>query len=125
MVLATDGDKSFAVFEYADLQWASADPRTDASSESASASGSGSGSSTTSGSGSGSGSGSVSETVSALDAVLAQVGFSAGDMVRYYALNGSGTDEVLGLNSSSNVDRAGVWIFRVDGSSVEPGGVLI
>ena len=121
MVLATDGDKSFAVFEYADLQWASADPRTDASSESASASGSGSGSSTTSGSGSGS----VSETVSALDAVLAQVGFSAGDMVRYYALNGSGTDEVLGLNSSSNVDRAGVWIFRVDGSSVEPGGVLI
>ena len=110
MVLATDGVKSFAIFEYADLQWTSADPRTDTSSDG--------------GSGSGSGSSSGSETMSALDADLAQVGFSAGDMVRYYALNGSGTDEVLGLNSSSNVDRAGVWIFRVDGSSVEPGGVF-
>ena len=109
---------SFAIFQYADLQWASADPRTDISSASGS----------TSGSGSGSGSGrSISRSgseIETLDVVLAQVGFSAGNGSTYYALNGSGTDGVLQLNSTSNVDRAGVWIFRVDGSTVEPGGVF-
>ena len=58
------------------------------------------------------------------NAYFAQVGFSAGDGVRYYYLSGSGTDEVLELNSTSNVERAGVWIFRVDGSTVEPGGAF-
>jgi len=113
VVLATDGVKSFAIFEYADLQWASVDPGTDSNSASESS---------TSGSGSGSGSGSEIELTP--DTVLAQVGFSAGDGVRYYSLSGSGTDEVLELNSTSNVERAGVWIFRVDGSSVEPGGLF-
>ena len=119
LVLATNGNKSFTLFQYADLQWALADPRTDTSTSTASASGSGGGQGTTtvvSGSGSGSGSG---------DAVLAQVGFSAGDGMRYFVLNASGTDDVLRLNSTSNVDRPGLWIFRVDGPSVERGGMLI
>jgi len=100
VVLATDGVTSFAIFEYADLQWASADSRPDSGSES--------------------GSGAELNP----NAYFAQVGFSAGDGMSYYTLSGSGTDEVLELNSTSNVERAGVWIFRVDGSSVEAGGVF-
>ena len=117
VVLATDGNKSFALFQYADLQWALADPRTDTSTATASGSGGGEGTTTVvSGSGSGSGSG---------DAVLAQVGFSAGDGMRYYVLNASGTYDVLRLNSTSNIDRPGLWIFRVDGPSVQRGGMFI
>ena len=55
-MLATDGDESFAIFLYAEIEWATADPRTVVGSGS-SASGSGSGSASGSASGSGSGSG--------------------------------------------------------------------
>lgn len=73
--------------------------------------------------GSGSGSGSESGNECSLDTVSAQVGFSAGnDSFRYYTLNGSGTDEVLKLNSTSNINRPGVWIFKVDGDDVVSGG---
>ena len=119
VVLATNGNKSFTLFQYADLQWALADPRTDTSTSTASAYGSGGGQGTTtvvSGSGSGSGSG---------NAVLAQVGFSAGDGMRYYKLNASGTDDVVRLNSTSNIDRPGLWIFRVDGPSVVRRGMFV
>ena len=116
-ILATNGTRSFALFQYADIQWALADPRTDTSTATASGSGGGEGTTTVvSGSGSGSGSG---------DAVLAQVGFSAGDGMRYYVLNASGTYDVLRLNSTSNIDRPGLWIFRVDGPSVQRGGMFV
>ena len=52
----------------------------------------------------------------------AQVGFSAGDGMRYFTLNGSGTDAVLSLNSTSNVGQPGVWIFQVDGVQVVSAG---
>ena len=52
----------------------------------------------------------------------AQAGFSAGDGMRYFTVNGSGTDTVLGLNSTSNVGRPGVWIFQVDGDQVMSAG---
>ena len=48
----------------------------------------------------------------------AQAGFSAGDGMRYFTVNGSGTDAVLSLNSTSNVGQPGVWIFQVDGDQV-------
>ena len=89
---------------YADLQWATAD--------------------SCSGSSSGSGSGSVSgnDEGCILGANPAQAGFSAGDGMRYFTLNGSGTDGVLSLNSTTNVGRPGVWIFQVDGDQVVPAG---
>ena len=99
-VLATNGTRSYVILLYADLQWATAD--------------------TCSGSGSGSGSGNDEGCI--LDANPAQAGFSAGDGMRYFALNGSGTDAVLSLNSTSNVGRPGVWIFQVDGDQVVSAG---
>jgi len=90
---------------YGDLQWTAA--------ESCRGNGSGSGSDSRSGSG----------NECSLDTVSAQVGFSAGNgSFRYYTLNGSGTDEVLKLNSTSNINRPGVWIFKVDGDDVVSGG---
>ena len=89
------------ILQYADLQWAAAD----------SCGGSESGGGSDNGSGCG------------LISVLAQVGFSAGDSgLRFFALNESGTDDVQRLNSTSNVNRPGVWIFQVDGHSVVSGG---
>ena len=88
--MATNGTRSFALFQYTDLQWALADPRTDTSSSG--------------------------------DAVLAQAGFSAGDGMRYYVLNAS---NVLWLNSTSNINKQGVWIFQVDGPSVVGGGMWL
>ena len=90
--MATNGIKSFTLFQYADMQWGLADPRTDTSTSTASASGS------------------------------AQVGFSAGDGMRYYILNAS---NVLRLNSTSNINKPGLWIFRVDGPSVVRRGTFV
>ena len=144
-VLATDGDKSYVILQYADLKWAVADSCSGsgigsgsgirrASSESGSGSGIGSGrighgsgsesgSGIESDSGSGSGSGRRNENECA---VSAQVSFSAGNGIfRYYTLNGSGSEEALILNSTSNVNRPGVWIFQVDGDEVISGGKSI
>ena len=90
---------------YADLQWATAD--------------------TCSGSGSGRGSGSGNDDGCILNAIPAQAGFSAGDGMRYFTLNGSGTDAVLSLNFTSNVGRPGVWIFQVDGDQVVSAGKAV
>ena len=87
---------------YADLQWATAD--------------------SCNGSSSGSGSSSGNNEGCILDANPAQVGFSAGDGMRYFTVNGSGTDNVLSLNSTSNVGLPGVWIFQVDGDQVLSAG---
>ena len=84
---------------YADLQWATAD--------------------TCSGSGSGNDEGCI------LGPNPAEAGFSAGDGMRYFTLNGSGTDAVLSLNSTSNVGQPGVWIFQVDGDQVVSAGKLV
>ena len=89
---------------YADLQWATAD--------------SCSGSSSSSGSGTESG----NDEGCSLHANPAQAGFSAGDGMRYFTVNGSGTDAVLSLNSTSNVGQPGVWIFQVDGDQVLSAG---
>ena len=136
-VLATDGSGSFLIFLYADLQWALADSLSSGFG-SASGSGSDNGSRSASGSGSesGNGSGSGSGTVAASgsnessedipDSLnLAQAGFNAGDGRRFFALPGSGSVDILELNSSSNVGRPGVWIFRVDEAEIIPGGTAI
>ena len=44
----------------------------------------------------------------------AQVGFNAGDGVRFASVRGSLTDDILDIDSTSNVGRDGVWAFRVD-----------
>ena len=44
----------------------------------------------------------------------AQVGFNAGDGVRYASVPGSQTPDIINIDTTSNVGIAGVWIFRVD-----------
>lgn len=46
----------------------------------------------------------------------AQAGFSSGDGLLSFSLPGSQTPQVLELSSTSNVQRPGVWVFRVDGN---------
>ncbi|XP_068694477.1 uncharacterized protein [Montipora foliosa] len=52
----------------------------------------------------------------------AQGGFNAGDGVRFFVIEGSRTNEILNLPSTSNVAQAGQWMFRTDEASVEAGG---
>ena len=52
----------------------------------------------------------------------AQVGFDAGDGIRYFAVPGSQTDEIINIASTSNVGIPGMWIFRIDGQEVVAGG---
>ena len=44
----------------------------------------------------------------------AQVGFNAGDGLRFANVPDSQTVEIVNITSTSNVDRPGVWMFRVD-----------
>jgi len=53
---------------------------------------------------------------------IRQGGFNAGDGVRFYVINGSRTNDILNLPSTSNVARPGQWIFRTDEAGVEAGG---
>ena len=44
----------------------------------------------------------------------AQVGFNAGDGVRYASVPGSQTPDIINIDLTSNIGIAGVWAFRVD-----------
>ena len=51
----------------------------------------------------------------------AQVGFNAGDGVRFASVPGSRTSEIINITQTSNVDVPGVWIFQVD-EDIKPAG---
>ncbi len=44
----------------------------------------------------------------------AQVGFNAGDGIRFASVPGSQTPDIINIDTTSNVGRGGVWLFRVD-----------
>ena len=48
----------------------------------------------------------------------AQVGFNAGDGVRFAIVPGSRTSEIIAIASTSNVEVDGVWIYRVDAAEI-------
>ena len=48
----------------------------------------------------------------------AQVGFNAGDGIRYAAIPQSQTSEIINVASTSNIDVAGLWVFRTDEDAV-------
>ncbi|XP_061189930.1 sushi domain-containing protein 2-like [Saccostrea echinata] len=52
----------------------------------------------------------------------AQVGFNAGDGKVYYVVNGSRTADIVNINSKSNVDIPGKFVFRIDSSKIGGGG---
>ena len=49
----------------------------------------------------------------------AQVGFNAGDGKRFANVTGSQTSAIINIDSTTNVDRPGVWIFRIDEEEIE------
>ena len=49
----------------------------------------------------------------------AQVGFNAGDGKRFANVTGSQTSAIVNIDSTTNVDRPGVWIFRIDEEEIE------
>ncbi|XP_078735563.1 alpha-tectorin-like [Lampetra fluviatilis] len=50
----------------------------------------------------------------------AQAGFNSGDEGRYFTLPGSRTSDIVHVQNTSNVNKPGRWIFRVDGLEVDP-----
>ncbi|XP_071476500.1 uncharacterized protein [Diadema antillarum] len=48
----------------------------------------------------------------------AQVGFNAGDGVRYYSVPGSRTDDIVDVEEASNVNVTGRYVFRTDSSQI-------
>jgi len=59
---------------------------------------------------------------SGLGGTPAQVGFNAGDGIRYAAIPQSRTNEIIGVSSTSNIGVPGVWVFRTDENTVEIAG---
>ena len=53
-----------------------------------------------------------------LGGAAAQVGFNAGDGRRFISVPGSWTRDIIKINSTSNVNDPGVWIFRVDEGNI-------
>ncbi len=45
----------------------------------------------------------------------AQVGFNAGDGERFFSVPGSQTNGIMNIDSTTNVNIPGVWIFQVNG----------
>ncbi|XP_071951618.1 sushi domain-containing protein 2-like [Antedon mediterranea] len=93
-VLITDGVLSFVIFNYGVLEW------------------------TTGWSSYGSSNGLAQGN----ESVAAQVGFNAGNGLNFYSVEGSRTNDILKINETSNIDREGRWMFRVDLTDIKPGG---
>lgn len=57
-----------------------------------------------------------------LGGTAAQVGFNAGDGIRYYSLPTSRTEEIVSIDQNpGNTGVKGLWIFRVDQNMIESG----
>ncbi|KAI0239247.1 hypothetical protein LSAT2_010015 [Lamellibrachia satsuma] len=52
----------------------------------------------------------------------AQVGFNAGDGLRYFSVPGSRQAAIVDVETTTNVGLPGRWMFRIDDVSVEAGG---
>ncbi|XP_022099546.1 sushi domain-containing protein 2-like [Acanthaster planci] len=95
-ILITDSVYSFTIFNYGELQWTT-----------------------------GSASFGDKQTGLAGDnerAVPAQVGFNAGDGLNFYSVPNSQTDEILKINTTTNIRKPGRWMFRIDGKEIEAAG---
>ena len=58
--------------------------------------------------------GDVSDGTGGFGGTPAQVGFNAGDGIRFANIPGSQTAAIVNIDTTSNVNTPGVWIFRVD-----------
>ncbi|XP_041862481.1 sushi, nidogen and EGF-like domain-containing protein 1 isoform X2 [Melanotaenia boesemani] len=92
VVLITDGELSFTIFQYNNVTW-------------------------TTGMHASSGG-----NVAGLGGIAAQAGFNAGDGSRYFNIPGSRTADVVNVEETTNVGYPGRWVFRIDDAHVEVGG---
>ena len=53
--------------------------------------------------------------------VPAQVGFNAGDGVRFSTISSSRTNDVVNIDEKSNVMKPGIFVYEVDGTIVSGG----
>ncbi|XP_062853195.1 sushi, nidogen and EGF-like domain-containing protein 1 [Trichomycterus rosablanca] len=91
VVLITDGEISFTIFQYHNITWTTG--------MHASSGGDRSG----------------------LGGIAAQAGFNAGDGKRYFNIPGSRTDDVVKVEATTNVGFPGRWVFRIDDAQVQVG----
>uniref|UniRef100_A0A8D2ZIQ1 Sushi, nidogen and EGF-like domains 1 n=1 Tax=Scophthalmus maximus TaxID=52904 RepID=A0A8D2ZIQ1_SCOMX len=92
VVLITDGELSFTIFQYNNITW-------------------------TTGMHASSGG-----NLAGLGGIAAQAGFNAGDGKRYFNIPGSRTADVVNVEGTTNVGYPGRWVFRLDKAHVEVGG---
>ncbi|KAJ3599858.1 hypothetical protein NHX12_033812 [Muraenolepis orangiensis] len=92
VVLITDGQLSFTIFQYNNITW-------------------------TTGMHNSSGG-----DAAGLGGIAAQAGFNAGDGKRYFNIPGSRTHDVVEVEGTTNVGYPGRWVFRIDHAQVEVGG---
>ncbi|XP_041696619.1 sushi, nidogen and EGF-like domain-containing protein 1 isoform X1 [Coregonus clupeaformis] len=92
LVLITNGELSFTIFQYHDITW-------------------------TTGMHASSGG-----DLAGLGGIAAQAGFNAGDGKRYFNIPGSRTGDVVDVEGTTNVGCPGRWVFRIDNAQVEVGG---
>ena len=72
--------------------------------------------------------GDASGGMEGLGGTPAQVGFDAGDGVRFATIPESQTAAIINISSTSNVGITGMWIFRVEEQKIlisEYGGTLL
>ncbi|XP_070401978.1 sushi, nidogen and EGF-like domain-containing protein 1 isoform X2 [Nothobranchius furzeri] len=91
VVLITDGEISFTIFQYNTITWTTG--------RHASSGG----------------------NLTGLGGIAAQAGFNAGDGTRYFNIPGSRTTDVVGVEGTTNVGYPGRWVFRIDDANVEVG----
>ncbi|XP_072540201.1 sushi, nidogen and EGF-like domain-containing protein 1 isoform X2 [Salminus brasiliensis] len=91
VVLITDGKLSFTIFQYHNITW-------------------------TTGMHASSGG-----DIAGLGGIAAQAGFNAGDGKRYFNIPGSRTDDVVSVETTTNVGYPGRWVFRIDDAHVQVG----
>ncbi|XP_037706510.1 sushi, nidogen and EGF-like domain-containing protein 1 isoform X5 [Choloepus didactylus] len=92
IVLITDGNVSFTIFNYESIAWTTG--------MHASSGGNAAG----------------------LGGIAAQAGFNAGDGQRYFSIPGSRTADVAEVETTTNVGVPGRWAFRIDDAQVRVGG---
>uniref|UniRef100_A0AAR2LD50 Sushi, nidogen and EGF-like domains 1 n=1 Tax=Pygocentrus nattereri TaxID=42514 RepID=A0AAR2LD50_PYGNA len=91
VVLITDGELAFTIFQYHNITW-------------------------TTGMHASSGG-----DIAGLGGIAAQAGFNAGDGKRYFNIPGSRTDDVVEVETTTNVGYPGRWVFRIDDAQVQVG----
>ncbi|XP_060690951.1 sushi, nidogen and EGF-like domain-containing protein 1 isoform X2 [Hemiscyllium ocellatum] len=92
IVLVTDGELSFTIFNYENITW-------------------------TTGMHASSGG-----DFAGLGGIAAQAGFNAGDGKRYFNIPGSRTDDIVDVETTTNVGVPGRWVFQIHDAQVEVGG---